>query len=695
MRSYGWIGSAGLLAAGMLAGCGNGLPKNEAVQQRVALTAFDDCASLEQYLEDRAVLDMRAQMTAAAENEGGYDFNIGFPGGAAMADEASKAAPPTSQASGPTSYTQTNTQVAGVDEADFVKNDGTHILVLSGGTLYVNKSWPADQLATVSQVAIEGWPREMFLDEQNRVVVFSQVYNPYDWYGDSYYCKGWAGGGRGDVMACAHDYANTLKMTVLDLSDDANPTVVREEYVAGTYLSSRRIGAAVRVVTSDPFRWPAGVFFYPRTNTDGVYHDKAMRVKAYQAQMDENETVIRAQSLDQWLPAGERRLPDGSKVAVPYRCSEFSKATGPTILGLVTVATLNLDDATAPVSRTSVLSQADEVYASAGSLYLASKHWWWWPEMGQEHFTYVHKFDITQPDKAVHVASGTVEGHILDQFSMDEHDGYLRMALNRGKRVSDPSGLFGRFEISSRVAVLGEKAGALEVVGWTDDLAKGEQLKTSRFMGDRGFLVTFLQVDPLFTLDLSDPTHPKQIGELKVPGFSTYLHPIDENHLLAIGEESWKVKLSLFDVTVLAAPKELSTLIVGAYSGDSEALYEHKAFNYFAEKKLLAIPFFDWAPYSSGNSYWTNFVSDLRVFKIDLAAGITPVGALSMSDLYARGGSGYYSWDWRWQPGVRRSVMADDFVYAVSDAGIRSANVNALASPLKTIQFAAPTDTGY
>jgi len=384
-------------------------------------------------------------------------------------------------------------------------------------------------------------------------------------------------------------------------------------------------------------------------------------------------------------------LPDGTRVEVPYRCTDFRRPSGAAALGLLTVATLDLDDVTAPVTRTSIVARADHVYASASALYVANQHWWWWPEEGQEDWTYVHKFDLTQPGEATYVASGAVEGAILNQFSMDESQGYFRVATTRSRRVSDPGFWGGRLESTNRVAVLAERAGRLELVGKTDDLAKGERIFSARFLGDRGFLVTFRQIDPLFVLDLADPSNPHAVGELKVPGVSTYLHPVDANTLLAVGtSETREVQLSLFDVSDMANPVRRDALTIGSYGGSSEAQYDHKAFNYFPARKLLAIPFFDWSSTYGGSDYWTGFTSDLRVYEVG-AQSIVPKGSLGMSDLYARGGSGYNAWNWRWNPGVRRSVMADDFVYAISDAGIRSANVSAMSSPLRTVLFTAPT----
>jgi uncharacterized secreted protein with C-terminal beta-propeller domain len=203
-------------------------------------------------------------------------------------------------------------------------------------------------------------------------------------------------------------------------------------------------------------------------------------------------------------------------------------------------------------------------------------------------------------------------------------------------------------------------------------------------------------VDPLFTFDLSDPARPRKVGELKVPGFSTYIHPLGDGHLLTIGVHmaengDWRsrsLKLSLFDVTDLANPREAFTQQVGSLHGWSEALHEHKAFNYFPAKGLLAIPFTDWSSSPSGD-YWSNFVSELRVFRVDPATGFTPVGAVSMTDVYQT--VNYMQWSWSYSPSVRRSVMADDYVYAISDAGVRVSHVSHLAQPLATTRFAPLT----
>ncbi len=683
-------GALGLLTSA----CGNGsIPEPPAVQKRASLVAFQGqtaCQDLEKYIEDSATLQMRTELEAQRDGVPSWGWWGGWGWRGGIEDMAANAGPPMAagggQSSGPTNYTTTNNQVAGVDEADFVKNDGTRVFVLSGEKLYANRSWPADQLATLGSVKIEGWPQQMFLEGTNRAVVFSSVYR---WYPLSN-----ANGVACDAMRCGYYYANTVKMTVVDVSDMTNLRVTHEYYLPGSYNSARKVGSSVRLVLSDSFNFPQGFRWGPEYEP-GLWEDKARLRAAYDKIIAENEKLIRAQTLAEWVPAA-RSVVGGQVSIIPHECSDFSRANAPARLGTVSVVTLNLAQPNA-LNRTSIIAEPGEIYASAANLYISTRHWWWWPAPGQRDTTYLHKFDITQPDDAVYVASGTVDGHIVDQFSMDESaSGFFRIATTIQTRVVDPQNTWGRMETTNRVSVLGENAGALEVVGQSADLAAGERIMSSRFVGNKAFVVTFRQVDPLFTFDMTDPRNPQKIGELKIPGFSTYMHPIDADHLLTIGTyvpdpasgqptNARALQLAIFDVSDLANPRQTHVQLVGTAYGWSEAQSEHKAFNYFPAKKLLAIPFADWSYTSSGYDYWSYFTSDLRVFGVDATAGFTPKGAISMKDMYQV--QNYYGWTYYWTPYVRRSVMADDFVYAISDSGIRSANIANLSAPLATVRF--------
>lgn len=690
-----WLGAVGFALVNL--GCGNALPEPRAVERRAELKSFSGpkaCEELEEYIEDTAVLQMRSQLLQA--KEGYYGGWWGFPMAASM-DRTAPAAEMSANAgsAAPSAYTTTNTQVAGVDEADFVKNDGTRIFVLSGNTLYASKSWPANEMALVGKLEIEGWPAEMFLDEQNHVVVFSSIWSSTPF--DSRY-------GMADCLSmdCGYYYSNSVKVTVVNVADLAAPKVEREFYLPGSYNSSRRVGSSVRVVLSSGFNYPPAMEWYPSSYQQTGYDDKGRLDRAYDELIAKNEKLIREQSLDAWLPKGKYKKDDGQKDELPRECSDFYYPNGATELGLLTIATLDLSQPQT-MKQTTVVANAGQVYASANNLYVANTHWWWWPKPGQQTATYLHKFDITQPDRAVYVGSGMVDGRIVDQFSMDENaQGYFRIASTIESRVTEFNNPWGRLETTNRVFVLAETNNTLQVVGSSEELAKGERIQSARFMEDKGYVVTFRQVDPLFTFDLSDPTNPRKVGELKVPGFSSYIHPLDSGHLLTIGtyipedNTDWRARalqLAIFDVSDLANPQQTHVQLVGTAYGWSEAQHEHKAFNYFPERKLLAIPFYDWN-YNAYDSatYWSGFVSDLRVYEVDAATGFTPKGAISMKDLYTSYSD--YGWYYWWSPQVRRSIMADQYVYAISDAGMRVADVANLSSTLAEVKFERETNGG-
>lgn len=683
-----------LFAIGLF-GCGEGTDP-QAIQQRVELQPFQSCGQLESHIKEIAIREMELRIDQEIDYlksyEGGWGFGSADGGAMSAADAGASSSSPATPDDGPAAHTTTNTQVEDVDEPDFVKNDGKRILVLSGNRLWVTKSWPPADMSLVGMMDIEGSPTQMFLDSKDRVVVFSYV-QTQSLFPQEGSCIGYD---------CYYGYGNALKVTVIDIKDETRPRPLAEVLLPGRYRSARRVGSAVRIVLSDSFRWPKGVRFYP-DHYD--WDDLQATIAAYEELKEKNRGLIQGAPLDSWLPHMVTRSGGGAYAQLPYECKDFYRPNAPVRLGMATVVSLNLDKITDRPNRVSVIGGVDEIYANTDSLYLAGQHWWWWSLPGQKDYTYLHKFDISDPNKARYVASGGVEGHLIDQFAMDEHEGYFRVATTvqwREESEESPWG-WGQSQTVNRVSVLRENAGQLEQIGRTKDLAEGERIFSVRFQGDHGYVVTFRQVDPLFTLDLSKPAAPRVVGELKVPGFSTYIHPLDSKHLLTIGEHrpdpndqgitDWnerRLKLTIFDVSNFAAPKEKFTELVGTSYGWSEASYEHKAFNYFAQRKLLAIPFSDYTWDYSDGSYWDSFVSEVRVFKIDADKGITKAGALSLKDIYVQRDD--YGWTSYYSPWVRRSVMATDsqgvdYVYAIADVGVRVAAIGNLDTSIKTILF--------
>ncbi len=648
------------------------LPPPAGVDRSPHLTYAASCGALEGAIEDALVLEMRSQVELIRKGWGGWAVPAG-------------GAPPASDAgpSGPERFTTTNAQVAGVDEADFVQNDGTRIAVLAGARLHLVSSWPADAMAERASLPIEGWPRDLFL-AGDQVVVFSTVYAPRALEGTDPICvEPLAGVGLAPGSSwCGYWSSNVTKVTTVDVTALDAPRVTAEIYLPGSYLAARRIADRVRLVMTDQLPLPDGVAWWPSELSGD--ETQAERERAFDELVARNEALIRARTLDDWLRRGTVARADGSTQTLGHACGDFAIGPAPVHPGILTIATIDLAQQTL-ASSTSVLAQAGVVYASRDTLYAAVSHWWWWPMPGQADATYLHAFDLRDPDRARYLGSGVVDGTLDDPYQLDEHAGTLRAATTLSSRVAgtDP---WGRLEQSNQLAVLGLSGGALRTLGKTAPFGEDEQLFGTRFLGARAFAITARQIDPLFTFDLSDPAQPRKVGELTLPGFIAYLHPLDDTHLLGVGREpaasgAMQVKVQLLDVSELASPRAVSTVLVGEGWSWSEALFDPHAFTWFPDRGLLAIPFTDFAQEA--------FVSDLRLFRVDAVQGITPAGVLSMSDVYASAaGPG---WSFSWSPHVRRSVLADDFVYAVSDAGIRSARVTDLPAWLRTVPF-APLD---
>lgn len=656
-----WIAAVLTLLA--VAGCGEG--EDYGVQSRVQLQRFNSCGAATTTLRKMAIQKMEAAVDDALERRKKYNYGGIQDAGMAMADAGAAPTQPSTptKKDEPAAHTTTNTQEDNVDEPDFIKNDGTRMFVLSGTKLFVAETWPASAMKLVATLPLSGKPTNMFLDG-TRIVVFS--------------------------AASVSSGFSATRMTVLDVSQLDTPKVVSTWTVAGAYVSARRVGSVVRLVLRGTVKYPGGVSTYlsvPWGASEGEMEMAAAKLKS------DNRRLINQAPLSDWIPHGSVQLPDGTMVEMGVDCNNIYAPNAPVDLGLTSVVSLDLDKPKTAPNTTTVLGKADTIYASAKSLYLAAAHYWYRSIPGQTDHIYLHKFDITKPNRATYVASGGMDGKLVNQFAMSEHKGYLRVATTT--TLQDPQSSW-RTITSSHVSVLAEKAGFLTEVGRTKELAEGERIFSVRFNGDRGFVVTFRQTDPLFTVDLSNPRNPKVVGELKVPGFSTYMHPIDQNHILTIGATSgslsWSrgVKLTIFDVSDLANPKEKFTRKVGGSGSKSEANQTHLAFTYFAQRGLLAIPVLDYTyNYSTGN-YWDRYINQLQVFKVDMKTGFSEVGAMDMADMHKGHGQPYYGYGTF--PGVRRSVMAvskagEDFVYAIGNYGIRVANTKDLTRPVKTVVF--------
>jgi hypothetical protein len=327
--------------------------------------------------------------------------------------------------------------------------------------------------------------------------------------------------------------------------------------------------------------------------------------------------------------------------------------------------------------------------------------------------THLHKFEFaTDANFPNYVASGTVVGNIKDQFSLDDKDGYLRVATSESRMYLDQDGKYlqptfpgdttgaqDRPQNVNHVFTLGVNGGWLDLAGDAGELAPNEQIYSVRFVEGRGYVVTFRRVDPLFVIDLSNPSSPTKVAELTIPGFSEYMHPLDATHLMTIGRAAdasghvQGLQLQIFDVTDATNPiaSQKFTYSNNEY-GYSDAENDHKAFTYFADQGMLAFPYYGYTP--NAGSPDGGMHSSLELFKVDAATGFSKLGSIDHTSLVASypGGycGGYYG------PQVRRGVFLDNFVYSISYGGVIAKDANNLASAGAELALSAPqVNDGY
>ncbi|MEW8507869.1 MAG: beta-propeller domain-containing protein [Candidatus Thiodiazotropha sp.] len=619
----------------LLSGCNSsGSGDDSVVQDSLQLKPFSTCDDLKSYLIDTN--DTHNTLVGIAQTP---------------PDDLQDSAPTTlvGVSSGmPTSQPEietvsgTNNQVVGVDEADFVKTDGDHTYVLSGGNLVILQTWPAQQTRELSRTEIDGYPRALFFSDDIVWVVSDLTPDSYPLY----------------AMSLAADIAPRIdrmtKVSLFNVTDPSQPSLIRETVFESSYVDARKIDQQVYLIVS------------ARLDLDSIPDDPA--------NIDIDELLPILSDNTDPTAGGQPTTSLICECEAIYR-PEIANGTGTlTILGF------DLANPLAGISSQTILGNSGMVYANEEHLYIASiedTYWLWLPVMEGEDYptpaTTIHKFTLQSAPR--YIASGRVDGHLLNQFAMDEYRGDLRVVTTEQAwwRGADPE---------NRLYVMEQTESELLPRAKLESLGKpGESLFAVRFDEERGYLVTFEQIDPLITLDLSDADNPLVAGELEVPGFSTYLHPIEGDMLLAVGvdTETWGIKLSLFDISDFSQPALLSEQHVGAGSY-TEAAYDHHAFTWFEEEKMLAIPVTQWNATATELIYDGNDIfNGLELFRISGQQSITPYAAIDHDLFYEDSNSG----GWFYPEGIRRSFFVSDdamnsYIYSISGRGLL---VNDLASP--------------
>jgi hypothetical protein len=635
-------------------------PPLQAIPVSYGLQPFDACDDFLDYVKGFAV-----DMVGPWGFENGY-WGPRLLGGDVILEEAAVAAdgvddvgaaPVTTVASlqQGVDYSGTNIQELGVDEPDIIKTDGHRIVVTSGNILYLI-DLDGEEPRLAGQVTLDtGWASDLFL-LGDRVLVMG--------YGDTYATPLAEPGIAADAVGEAWYPTPISTITEIDISNVDDPQTERTLYIDGNKISARMVGSSVRVVVSS---MPTGFEFkYPETSGLKAERD----AEAY------NRQVVMDSTIDNWVPyyvlenGSGRVIREGSLLdcSRAHHPEEFSG------LNMLNVLTIDLDNSLNIDDAVGVLAGGDIVYSSTDAMYIASSAWHNWELMSEtdaenaisEYTTDIHKFDISDPSRTTYVATGRVEGFLLSQWSMSEYDGDLRVAS-----TSSPDWWWGRNQESeSFVTVLEQEGGELVEIGKVGGLGEGERIYSVRFIDDVGYVVTFRQTDPLYTIDLSDPANPTVAGELKILGYSAYLHPVGDGLLLGIGQDATEqgrtlgTQVSLFDVSDPANPQRIHTYTLD--DGYSSVEYDHRAFLHWPETGLTVIPVQMWS-WDENTETESGFSGAIAVRAT--RDGIEEIGRIT----HAQKETGQEA---MWASPIERSLVVGDSLYTYSYDGILQSDLD-------------------
>ncbi len=609
------------------AGDGGPAPLREVPGGAVRLVSFDSC--------EQALTDLRR---AARGVVGPWGF-VQQGGGPAMEDTAAgaggRAAPPQPASPqgpdpGAPSHSSTNVHEAGVDEPDVVKSDGRRIVTVAGGGLTVVNAATRRIAGTVPLPGVVGPEPYWQPGGANLLLHGDRALVLLPGYGFAL-AKPQPDAGPG--LPGPQPVAGSR----LILVDVAALRVLATFTLDGQYVDARQVDGTVRLVTRSA---PRLGFAYPTAPGD---ERSATRT---------NQGVIARSTIEDWLPRHEVDV-DGVRRTERVPCERVSRPASYTGSSMLTVYTLDLagpaDQVLDGVDPVTVVADGHTVYGTASSLYVANDLSWR-PERPR---TELFRFDVFGTGPPRFAASGAVPGSLLNQYALSEYDGHLRVATTTSSDRAERS--------ESAVRVLAERRGRLTVVGRVDGLGRGERIYAVRFIGPVGYVVTFRQVDPLYTVDLSDPRRPRAVGELKVTGYSAYLHPVGDGRLVGVGAEADDqgrregAQVSLFDVGEPARPVRLDRYLV---PGGAWSLVEHDphAFLYWPRTGLLSIPVLN-----AGHAPETILLS-VRDDRLDVLGKVGHDRAA---------GAGYGQ--------IHRSLVVGDSLWTLSDRGLQANDLRTLA----------------
>lgn len=508
-------------------------------------------------------------------------------------------------------FSTTNVQVQGVDEADIVKTNGNYIFYYRNTENEVSII-DAKNKEVIKNIEYEDiQPIDMYLNNDKLIVIAN------------YREKGTSKLRRGYI------YKNTIRVVEYNISDINNIETEREVEIEGNLVTSRMINDYVYIVSNK--------YIY-----DEMLEDEDLLKPTYK------DTAI------------------GEEVkCIEYTDIQYFPDTQANSYMIVSSFNINNDK---PVNIQTYLGNGDNVYASTENLYVTCMEYTISNESksiaimydSYRNDTKVYKFELKNGE-INYVADATVPGTVNNQFSMDEYNGYFRIATTHRSKETE-------YKNVNNLYVLDDD---MNLVGQLEDLAPDEKIYSVRYMGDLAYVVTFKQVDPLFVIDLSNPAEPKVLGQLKIPGFSDYLHPYDETHIIGFGKDTEEdgdlvkekgFKMALFDVSDVSNPKELYSVKIGDIGTYSELLYNHKALLFSKEKNIIAFPITVREKQNSSKYYGKVTFEGAIIYGLSLENGFEERARISHNENYS----------------VERIIYIGNNIYTLSQNLVKITDMNTM-----------------
>lgn len=602
----------------------------------------------------------------------------------------------------PGDYSQTNVQVTGVDEPDIVKNDARYIYTLSGSNLAIIDAYPAEQARVIWKTEIADTPEDIFITG-DRLVLFTEEWGVPDTIGDTV-------AGNAKIMSMPPIRMNTptTHAVIYDISDRTRPVVLKDFTIEGSYLDARMIGSTVYMITreqiypyyNDPIIIPTlreggrtivrpDVWYFDNPENGYTFTSITALDAESGKELDAQTYLLGTGNIlyvspDAIYVSFQKYLPyrygvkDGIERVQPLTVSSSGKTgTGSTPSLPADFNMMTEEQRQAVIS--SLRSEEQEAVRRQ--------------EVDQTS-TVIHKIAI-RDGKITYAAKGEVPGALDNQFSMDEYKDNLRVATTSSVYTRSGSYTY------NNVYVLDP---SMQNIGSLTHIAEQETIYSTRFIGDRLYMVTFRRIDPFFVIDLSNPEKPAILGKLKIPGYSDYLHPYDANHIIGIGKETntneWGgvstsgVKIALFDVSDVSNPKQIDKVQIGDAGSDSAALSDHHAFLFDKGKNLLVIPVR--AVNQNPERNTPDFQKQPQVWYGAYVFGLTPEKGFTLKGTvqHGSGDSGYYYYGSSGSD-VKRSLYIGNVLYTMSQKQVMANALDNINTTIATIPLPGYSDIYY